>query len=103
MQQPADILEENEQLRVRLQELEDVVRALRNGLVGASVHRPAAAEAYPFRTEMLVQLADAVISVDESDRITFLNAAAEHRWRQTEHSPLETRRRWHHRRARAWT
>ena len=77
MQQPANILEENEQLRVRLQQSEDVVRALRGSDVGASVDQPVAIEAYRLCNEMLAQLADAVISVDESDRITYLNAAAE--------------------------
>ena len=77
MQQPANILEENEQLRVRLQQSEDVVRALRGSDVGASVDQPVAIEAYRRCNEMLAQLADAVISVDESDRIIYLNAAAE--------------------------
>ena len=77
MQLPANILEENEQLRVRLQQSEDVVRALRGSDVGASVDQPVAIEAYRRCNEMLAQLADAVISVDESDRIIYLNAAAE--------------------------
>ncbi|WP_426034192.1 PAS domain S-box protein [Cypionkella sp. TWP1-2-1b2] len=77
MQQPADIFEENERLRVRLQQSEDVVRAFRGGDVGASVDQPADFEAYRLCNEMLAQFADAVISVDESDRITYLNAAAE--------------------------
>ncbi len=77
MQQPADIVEENERLRVRLQQLEDVVGALRGVDVGASLDRPAATEAYRFCHEMLEQFADAVIAVDENDHIIYLNAAAE--------------------------
>ena len=77
MQQPADILKENERLRIRLQQVEDVVRAFRSGDVDALVDKHAAVEANRLCNEMLAQLADAVISVDESDRITYLNPAAE--------------------------
>ena len=35
MQEPADILEENERLRIRVQQLEDVVRAFPGGDVDA--------------------------------------------------------------------
>ena len=37
MRESEDILQENERLRTRLQEAEDLVRALRSGVVEASV------------------------------------------------------------------
>ena len=77
MQQPADILEENERLRVRLQQAEDVVRALRAGTVHAVVDQHAAADANPSCDSVLAQISDAVIAFDKADRITYLNAAAE--------------------------
>ena len=45
MHQPADILKENERLRNRLQQVEDVVRAFRTGDVDALIDRHAASEA----------------------------------------------------------
>lgn len=45
MQQPADILKENERLRARLQEADDVVRALRGGAADASIDHQAADDA----------------------------------------------------------
>ena len=77
MQQPADILEENERLRVRLQQSEDTVRGLRAGTVDALVDQRAAAEANSSCDSVLAQVADAVIAFDKADRITYLNAAAE--------------------------
>ena len=44
-QQPTDMLEENERLRIRLQQVEEVVRALRGGDVDALVDQLAAIEA----------------------------------------------------------
>ena len=45
MQQPVDILRENERLRNQLQQMEDVVRAIRSGDVDALVDQHAASEA----------------------------------------------------------
>ena len=77
MQQPENILEENQRLRIRLQQSEDIVRALRAGTVEALVDQNAAAEANPSCDSVLAQLADAVIAVDETDHIVYLNAASE--------------------------
>ena len=77
MQRPTDILKENERLRLRLQQVEDVVRAFRGGDVDALVAQRAEVEANRLCNEMLAQVADAVIAVDETDRIIYLNAAAE--------------------------
>ena len=76
MQQPAEILKENEWLRIRLQQTEDVVRAFRGGDVDALVAQHGIVEANWLGNEILAQVADAVIAVDESDRITYLNVAA---------------------------
>ncbi len=77
MQQSADILKENERLRIRLQQLEDVVRASRGGDVDALVDQRAAVEANQLSNEILAQVSNAVIAVDETDRIIYLNGAAE--------------------------
>ena len=81
MQEPADILEENERLRIRVQQLEDVVRAFPGGDVDALVDERAAVEANRLCNEILAQVADAIIAVDKSDRIIYLNAAAERLYR----------------------
>ena len=84
---PADILKENEELRVRLEEAEDMLRAIRSGDVDALVVESDAgpqvytlqgqdAEASRLRGEMLEQVSDAVIAVDASGLVTFLNGAA---------------------------
>ena len=65
-----------------------MLRAIRSGDVDALVLHSASgprvytlqgldAEVNQFRGEMLAQVSDAVIAVDEGDRITYLNAAAE--------------------------
>ncbi|WP_426038305.1 PAS domain S-box protein [Cypionkella sp. TWP1-2-1b2] len=77
MQQPAEILKENEWLRIRLQQTEDVVRAFRGGDVDALAAQHGIVDANWLGNEILAQVADAVIAVDESDRIIYLNVAAE--------------------------
>lgn len=82
------LLEENAALRARLQEAEDMLRAIRGGEVDALVVQSADgpqiyalqgqdAEANRFRGEMLAQVSDAVIATDREDKIIYLNAAAE--------------------------
>jgi PAS domain S-box-containing protein len=82
------ILEENTELRARLDEVEDTLRAIRCGEVDALVVQGAAgsqlftlqgqdAETNRFRGEILAQVSDAVIAVDNERRIIYLNAAAE--------------------------
>ncbi len=82
---------ENAELRARLEEAEKMLRALRAGEVNALVAEGDAgpqlvtlqvldAEQNRFRSEMLAQVSDAVIAVDIEERVTFLNAAAEHQY-----------------------
>src|ERR1051326_3252125 len=74
---------ENE-LRIRLEEAEDILRAIRTGevdalVVGDQIYTLASADAASNRVrgEMLAQVNDAIVAVDNNDRIIFLNAAAE--------------------------
>jgi PAS domain S-box-containing protein len=82
---------ENEQLRTRLEEAEEMLRAIRGGEVDALVVEGDAgprlftlqgldAEQNRLRSEMLAQVSDAVIAVDLEERITYLNAAAERQY-----------------------
>ena len=82
---------ENTELRARLEEAEEMLRAIRTGEVDALVVETTAgpklftlqgvdAEQNRMRGEMLAQVTDAVIAVDNEDRITFLNAAAERQY-----------------------
>ena len=77
------LAEENAQLRARLEEAEDLLRAIRNGeldalVVDGGLYRLESAEAASnrLRGEILEEIADAVIAVDHDRHITFLNAAA---------------------------
>jgi len=83
---------ENAELRARLEEAEDTLRAIRSGEVEALVVETADgpqiftlqgldAESNRFRGEILAQVSDAVIAVDADQRVTYLNAAAEQRYR----------------------
>ena len=84
----SDILKENEALRLRLAEAEETLRAIRGDKVDALAIQSAAgpevytlqghdADASRIRGEMLGQVGDAVIAFDASDRVIYLNAAAE--------------------------
>ncbi len=86
------LLLENADLRARLEEAEELLRAIRAGEVDAIVVEAEAgpqlftlqgldAQENRFRGEMLAQVNDAVIAVDLDDRITFMNAAAEQQYR----------------------
>lgn len=79
------------ELRARLDEAEEMLRAIRAGEVDALVVEGDAgpqvftlqgldAEQYRLRGEMLAQVSDAVIAVDRDERMTFLNAAAERQY-----------------------
>jgi len=83
---------ENAELRARLEEAEDTLRAIRSGEVEALVVETADgpqiftlqgldAESSRFRGEILAQVSDAVIAVDAGKRVTYLNAAAERQYR----------------------
>jgi PAS domain S-box-containing protein len=82
------LIAENADLRARLAEMQDTLRAIRSGDVDALVVEGAAgpqvytlqgveAETNRFRGEMLAQVSDAVVAVDGEERIIYLNAAAE--------------------------
>jgi len=79
---------ENTELRERLAQAEDTLRAIRSGEVDALIVETADgpqvftlqgldAESSRFRGEMLAQISDSVIAVDADQRVTYLNAAAE--------------------------
>jgi len=84
----AALLDVNAELRARLDEAEETLCAIRNGEVDALVVESDTgpqvytlqghdAEANRFRGEILSQVSDAVIAVDDEERIIYLNAAAE--------------------------
>jgi PAS domain S-box-containing protein len=79
---------ECDELRVRLEEAEDILAAIRSGEVDALVVESASgprlftlpgldAETNRFRGEILAQISDAVIVSDGEQRVIYLNAAAE--------------------------
>lgn len=85
------LLAENVALRVRLEETEEILRAIRGGEVDALVVESAAgpriyalqgvdAASNRFRGEILAQVSDAVIAVDSDRLVTYLNAAAERQY-----------------------
>lgn len=92
-QSPTDqaLRADNAELRARLEEAEEMLRAIRAGEVDALVVDGNAgpqlftlqgldAEQNRFRGEMLAQVSDAVIAVNLEERITYLNAAAERQY-----------------------
>src|SRR6185436_6733812 len=87
----AMLLAANAELRVRLEEAEETLRAIRSGEVDALVvDGPAGPQVYTlqgvdaesnqFRGEILAQISDAVVAVDNDYRVTYLNAAAERQY-----------------------
>ena len=84
----AALTAKNRQLRARLTEAEDMLRAIGRGEADALVMESGAgpkvytiqgqeAEVNRFRSEMLGQVSDAVIAVDGDNRVIYMNAAAE--------------------------
>jgi PAS domain S-box-containing protein len=82
------ILLENRELRARLAEAEDMLRAIGRGEADALVIQNDAgpqvytipgqeSETNRFRSDMLAQVSDAVVAVDAGERIIYVNAAAE--------------------------
>jgi len=82
---------ENAELRARLAAAEESLRALRGGDAAAPVVESSTApqvisqqgrdaESNRFRDEILAQVSDAVIAVDDDQRVTYLNAAAERQY-----------------------
>jgi PAS domain S-box-containing protein len=85
------LLAQNEELRARLEEAEDALRAIRAGEVDALVMESAGgpqiftlqgldAQSNRFRGELLAQVSDAVIVVDDEQRLIYLNASAERQY-----------------------
>jgi PAS domain S-box-containing protein len=85
------LLAENAELRARLNEAEQTLRAIRNGEIDALVVETSAgsqiytlqgqdAELNRFRGEILSQISDAVIVVDDELCVTYLNASAEQQY-----------------------
>jgi PAS domain S-box-containing protein len=81
------LLAQNAGLRLRLEEAEETLHAIRSGEVDALVVATDVgeqvftlqgldAESNRLRGEMLAQVGDAVIAVDDDQRVTFINAAA---------------------------
>lgn len=87
----AALLAQNAELRDRLQEAEQTLQAIRNGAADALVVETSAgpqifllqgleAESHRFRGEILAQVSDAVITIDDDQHVTYLNAAAERQY-----------------------
>lgn len=87
----AALLAQNAELRARLEEMEETLHSIRTGAVDALVVETATgpsifllqgleAESNRFRGEILAQVSDAVISIDDDQRVTYLNAAAERQY-----------------------
>ena len=85
------LVAENAELRARLEEAEETLRAIRSGEVDALVVesptgpqvyslQSADAESNRFRGDILTQINDIVIATDLEQRITYFNAAAERQY-----------------------
>jgi len=75
---------EIDKLRLRLEEAEDTLRAIRSGevealVIGDQIYTLESADAASnrFRGEILAQVTDMVIAVDEDRRVSYINPAAE--------------------------
>ena len=82
------VCDENENLRVRLEEAEETLSAIRGGevdalLIGDQVYtlEGVVAASNRFRGEALSQINDVVMAVDNDRRVTYLNPAAERQYR----------------------
>jgi PAS domain S-box-containing protein len=78
---------ENAELRARLEEAEETLRAIRSGevdalVVGEQIYMLESADAASnrFRGEVLAQVKDVVIAVDNDNRVKYLNPAAERQY-----------------------
>jgi PAS domain S-box-containing protein len=83
-------LVDNEGLRVRLEEAEDTLRAIRNGdvdaiVVGRDIYTLDTANAADnkLRRAVLSQMEDAVLAFDDGGHLIFMNAAAERQYGQS--------------------
>ena len=84
----AAVLLENQELQARLEEAEEMLYAIGRGEADALVIENGAgpkvytiegdeAEANRFRSDMLAMVSDAIIAVDNNERVIYINAAAE--------------------------
>ena len=98
----AALLAENGALRARLEVAEETLHAIRTGAVDALVVETSEgtqifmlqgleAESNRFRGEILAQVSDAVITIDDDQRVTYLNAAAERQYGVTASEALGRR------------
>ncbi len=78
---------ENALLRARVEEAEETLRAIRGGevdalLIGDQVYTLESADAASnrFRGEVLAQINEVVIAIDNEERVTYLNPAAEQQY-----------------------
>jgi PAS domain S-box-containing protein len=87
----AALLAQNAELRAQLAEAEETLQAIRSGAVDALVVETSAgprifrlegleAASSHFRGEILAQVSDAVITIDDDQHVTYLNAAAERQY-----------------------
>ncbi|MFL6274699.1 MAG: ATP-binding protein [Blastocatellia bacterium] len=83
----AAIRAENDELRRQLQEAEETLRAIRSGdvdalIVGEQLYvlETADVDSNRFRGDVLAQINDAVIAVDNEQRVTYINTAAERQY-----------------------
>jgi PAS domain S-box-containing protein len=87
----SSLIAENSELRARLEETEETLRAIRAGEVDALVVdgssgpkvfilQTSDSESNRFRSDILAKVTDAVIAIDEHDRVIYLNAAAEEQY-----------------------
>ncbi|QJE95468.1 PAS domain-containing hybrid sensor histidine kinase/response regulator [Luteolibacter luteus] len=85
------LLAENVELRARLQEIEETLRAIRHGEVDALVVdgssgpqvyilQTSDSESNRFRSDILSKVTDAVVAIDEDFHVIYLNAAAEEQY-----------------------
>jgi len=93
------LLAENAELRARLDEAEETLRAIHNGEIDALVvETPTGSQIFTlqgqdaelnrFRGEILAQISDAVIVVDDDNRVIYLNAAAAQQYGITDSEAL---------------
>lgn len=95
----ASLLAHNADLRARLEEAQETLQAIRSGAIDALIVETAAgprvfqleglaADSSHFRGEILEQVSEAVITVDDDQRVTYLNAAAERQYGVTSSDAL---------------
>src|SRR6478672_5766880 len=80
----SELVAEIEDLRLRLEEAEETLHAIRSGevealVIGDQIYTLESSDAASnrFRGEVLAQISDIVVALDEERRLTYLNPAAE--------------------------